>query len=252
MMIGVVSDIHSNWEALEVVFGFLEEKGVKEILCCGDVVGYGPDPERCIELLARKRIKTVAGNHDWAVLNKTSVREFNPLAIAAVRWTQERLNSGHRAFLNSLSLWFDISEGSAAGCKVVHAGPAQPEKWGYIFTLEDAGQEFGAFTQEICFIGHTHIPFIIELSDEETRLVPKTKLLNSVPFHLGKDARYLINVGSVGQPRDGDPRACCVLIDLEERWVSFHRLSYDFTTTQRKMGAYGLPEPLVQRLALGQ
>ncbi len=249
---GVISDIHSNWEALEVVFGFLKEKGVKEILCCGDVVGYGPDPERCIELLERERIKTVAGNHDWGVTGKTSVRGFNPVASAAVRWTQPRLNSGQLAFLNNLPLWFDISESSYAGCKVVHAGPAQPKEWGYVFTLEDAKQEFGAFTQEICLIGHTHIPFIIEQTNQGMILVPGIKVLSSVPFPLKRDARYLINVGSVGQPRDGDPRACCVLIDLEERWVSFHRLSYDFTVTQRKMRAYGLPELLAQRLALGQ
>lgn len=246
MVIGIMSDIHSNLEALEVVFDFLKKEGVKEILCCGDVVGYGPDPEGCIELLERHKIKTVAGNHDWAVIGKTSLRAFNPFASMAARWTQVQLDSGQMAFLSSLPLCV------AQRVALYHAGPAQPEKWGYIFTRDDAKNEFDAFIQDVCLIGHTHIPFIIERINEEVRLVPKTELQTSVPFHLNKDARYLINVGSVGQPRDGDPRACCVLIDLEERWVSFHRLNYDFTTTQRKMRNYGLPDFLAQRLALGE
>ncbi len=277
MPFGLFSDIHSNLEALEVVLNFFDKNGVKKLYCCGDVVGYGPDPERCIEIMRERGITTVAGNHDWAVIGKVSLRNFNPLAETAVRWTQSRLNQMQRLFLSNLPIFAlgsatsgseespprgiatpmlnaGARDDSVSDCfRIVHASLTSPENWNYILSLADAEEEFKAFTEKILFIGHSHIPFVIEQrTQSKARFIPKSEFQDPAKLHLSDDAKYLINVGSVGQSRDGDPRPCCVLLNLNEKWISFYRLNYEFKTTQKKMRSYRLPEFLAERLAWGR
>jgi diadenosine tetraphosphatase ApaH/serine/threonine PP2A family protein phosphatase len=242
MRIGAFSDVHSNLEALKAVTDFLAQNGAQILLCGGDIVGYGPDPEACIELLQSLRVKVVAGNHDWGVAGRTPINQFNRLAAAALHWTRKNLKPAHRLFLKNLPLTFGLGP-----IHLVHAAPSAPEQWDYIFTLEEAVAEMGSFTAEICLIGHSHLPLFVEqLSGKQAREITES------PFPLLPDGKYLISLGSVGQPRDGDPRACCVLIDLNEHLVSFYRLPYCITATQKKIRAFGLPEPLAERLAFGR
>lgn len=241
MRIGVFSDVHANLEALTTVLELFWKQDVRWLLCCGDIVGYGPDPERCIDLVRASRAKVVAGNHDWAVVGQIGVGGFNPVAAQAVNWTQSRLDEHQLNYLRNLPLTDDVGP-----FHLVHSAPSDPSAWEYILTLEEAAAEMGSFISDICFIGHSHIPMAVErISGRQARLVTEN------PFELRPDARYLINVGSVGQPRNGDPRACCLILDWDERKAEFHRLKYDFTITQKKIAAAGLPQFLAERLSSG-
>lgn len=242
VIIGVLSDIHGNFEALSVVLKLFTEKGVQKILCVGDIVGYGPDPGRCVETVQKIGAKSVAGNHEWGVLGRTKVEFFNPLAAAAVRWTQKQLSPAQQEYLGHLPLIYQFGP-----IHMVHAAPSDPASWDYLTSLEDVAGEMGSFTQDICIIGHTHIPIAVErVSGSNVQLILKDS------FYLREDAKYLLNAGSVGQPRDGDPRACCLIINLTERWVSFYRLEYDIRVTQEKMLKAGLPAELAERLSRGR
>ncbi len=241
MRIGIFSDVHANLEALVTVLELFRKEGVQWLLCCGDIVGYGPDPERCIELVRTSRAKVVAGNHDWAVAGRIGIGSFNPVAARAVSWTRDRLDEQLLGYLSNLPLTDD-----AGPFHFLHSAPSAPSEWEYIVTLEEAVAEMGSFITDICFIGHSHIPMAVErISGRQARIITEN------PFELRPDARYLINVGSVGQPRNGDPRACCLIIDWDERKAVFHRLKYDFTITQKKIAAAGLPAFLAERLATG-
>lgn len=241
MLIGVFSDIHSNLEALTAVFDFFKANRVDLLLCCGDIVGYGPDPQACIEQLRSARIKVVAGNHDWGVTGRISIDHFNHLAARAIQWTKTQLSETEITYLRGLPLILDFGP-----IHLVHSAPSDPAGWDYIHTLDDAAEEMGAFTAQICLIGHTHIPMAVErIAGQRTRLITFN------PFSIRENGKYLINVGGVGQPRDRDPRACCVIIDLIQKQVTFHRLVYDYTITQRKIATVGLPLYLAQRLEMG-
>ncbi len=242
MKIGVVSDVHGNLEALSAVLEFFNRRGVQQVLCCGDIVGYGPDPVACIELLQQAGARGVAGNHEWGVLGKTPLARFNSLAVLGINWTRAQLADKHRFYLDGLPLIFRLGP-----LHIVHGGPADPAEWEYVFSLDDADEQMGAFFTDICLIGHTHIPLVAErVAKQGTRIVKKDD------FFIREDAKYLINVGSVGQPRDGDPRAACVIIDLNEKQVTFYRVEYDICRTQEKIRKAGLPEELAFRLAQGR
>jgi len=241
MLIGAFSDIHSNLEALTTVLDFFKRAGVQRLLCCGDLVGYGPDPHLCIELVRLARSLVVAGNHDYGVAGSTSINQFNQLAVTALHWTRHQLSESEITYLRNLPLMADFGQ-----IHLVHSAPSAPAYWDYIHTLEDAEEEMGAFTSDICLIGHTHIPMVVEkISGKPARLIGD----NVFPLRL--EAKYLINVGSVGQPRDHDPRACCLIIDLDKHQAAFHRLNYDYPYTQQKIIAAGLPEYLSKRLDKG-
>ncbi len=241
MKIGAVSDVHANLEAFNAVLDFFHQEGVDQIVCLGDIVGYGPDPAACIELLQKTKAKTVAGNHDWGVADKTPINRFYHLAALALQWTKKSLSKEHILFLKELPLAMDLGP-----LYLVHACPSAPETWNYIFTIAEALREIRACPFNICLVGHTHRPLIVEKTAHGAR----REILDPA-FSFQPDVQYLINIGSVGQPRDGDPRAGCALIDLKKTLCSFHRIPYDFTTTQKKMLAAGLPLPLIERLEFG-
>ena len=242
MRYGIFSDIHANLEALEAVLAELEEAHVDEILCLGDVVGYGPNPNECIALVKEKVAFCLAGNHDVAPLGKLDVQYFNYVARKAIEWTAKELTSESQAFLQSLPMTRAYET-----FFIVHSTPLEPEKWGYILSMGDAEDNFAGFTQQTCFVGHSHSAWCVEKSADghhEGR--------ENYPILLNDSARYLINVGSVGQPRDRNPAAALGILDVENKTYELRRVPYDIPATQRKILEAGLPELLAERLALGQ
>jgi diadenosine tetraphosphatase ApaH/serine/threonine PP2A family protein phosphatase len=240
----IISDVHGNWEALQAVWHKVEEEEVNRIIFLGDMVGYGPDPNLVIDDLARKADITLAGNHDWGALGKTNITYFNPYAKIAILWTRKVLTGTSQNILAKLPL---MVKDEYEALLFVHATPKQPTKWHYIYSLEDASENFSVFTERICFIGHSHYPLFIEKDKSGRVAVKPGEVLPLIDGH-----QYIINVGSVGQPRDGDPRACYTLYDSETNIVELKRVEYHIVQTQEKMQALGLPSFLIQRLAIGR
>jgi len=240
----IISDAHSNWDALHKVLQDLEREGVEKTIFLGDMVGYGPDPNSVVEELLAKADINLAGNHDWAALGWTDITYFNPYAKIAILWTRKVLTDSNRKNLTHLKLMVKDNEESLL---FVHSTPREPEKWHYIFTLEDAEENFSTFAEKICFIGHSHYPSFIEKNERGQLAVKPSPLLKLEP-----GCQYIINVGSIGQPRDGDPRACYTIYDSSLGSVQWKRIPYDVVKTQAKMRALGLPPYLIDRLALGR
>jgi predicted phosphodiesterase len=238
----VLSDIHSNLEAFEAVLE--DAASVDQVWCLGDVVGYGPDPNACVELLRSQPHLCIAGNHDWATLGKLDLREFNPDAREANLWNREQLDSDSLAYLNALPE--KLVEGSFT---LSHGSPRHPI-WEYIIYTSTARANFAHFDTPICLVGHTHTPVIFRLSgkDEET-CEPIAPLWDS-PMGLGA-GRLIVNPGSVGQPRDGDPRASYAILETESLTIEHRRVAYPIEKTQAKMMEHNLPLRLVLRLAYG-
>lgn len=242
MRLGIFSDVHGNLEALKAALDFFEDAEVTQYLFLGDIVGYGANPNECIELVRKLRCVAIAGNHDYGVLKKTPIDEFNPAAAEAIEWTKGQLTEESKLFLESLELTERFEP-----CFLVHGSPSSPKNFEYIFTLKEAIYEFNFFSTRICLIGHTHYPFAIIKTPDG-----KVKSINEEEFILENTNRYLINVGSVGQPRDGDPRACVVVFDTKKNKFNIKRLNYDIPTAQQKIVSAGLPPFLAYRLIQGR
>lgn len=243
MRIGIVSDIHANLEALDAVLEHLDRQAPDLLVCLGDFVGYGPDPNACIDRLLPRLRAAVMGNHDQAAVGARSIDGFNLYAQAAIVWTRQALSEASGAYLNSLPLSLEIE-----GLFLVHGSPRQPADE-YILDTRTARASFTAQAFKIALVGHTHQPAVFE---ESKRRASAKGLLPEVPLPLDPARRYIINVGSVGQPRDGDPRAAYAIFDAGEATVTLFRVAYPVEHTQRKMDAAGLPVPLIERLALGR
>lgn len=240
----IISDIHSNLAALEAVLADVDLDTIDRVWCLGDVVGYGPCPNECIDrLLELPDYYCVAGNHDWAAINRIDVAEFNPSAQIACRWTSEQLTPESRTYLENLPT--RIIQGKYT---LVHGSPREPI-WEYIIYPSTAQLSFQFFDTQLCFVGHTHAPAIFR---EET---PTHKFEISIPVPNQPiridDERLIINPGSVGQPRDGDPEAAYMIFEEEEGLLRYHRVPYDIASTQQLMTEKGLPESLISRLAFG-
>jgi diadenosine tetraphosphatase ApaH/serine/threonine PP2A family protein phosphatase len=243
----VLSDVHGNLEALSAVLADAASEGARGILCLGDAVGYGADPIPCIELLGERATRMVAGNHEHGALGLLDVRWFNSAARAAALWTREQLGADHQGYLSSLPLFSTLGE---ATC--VHASPRRPEEWDYLISAEDGFQAFAYFGTRLCFVGHSHRPGIWSLGSSGPAfedLAGPDWHDHRMAFHDGR--RYIVNVGSVGQPRDRDPRASYVLWDEDERSVTLRRVAYDHTAAAAKILRAGLPRALADRLAYG-
>lgn len=237
----VVSDVHGNLEALERVLEDLERRGVDEVVCLGDFVGYGASPNECIERLRPRIAGAVAGNHDLAACGRIRLGYFNPDAASAAGWTDRRLTDENRAYLAGLP--FSIAW---RGMQLVHASPAQPRAWHYVLSPQDADEELEAAEAPVCLIGHSHFPGAFEQLGGETRY------FRDETVALEPDGRYLVNVGSVGQPRDGDPRAAYLLVDEEARTLRHVRLEYDVEGAMQRIRDAGLPPFLAERLRWGE
>lgn len=242
MKFAIVSDIHANLEALKAVLDEIDRMQVDEIDCLGDVVGYGCDPIACLDLIAERALVKLMGNHEYAVLGKLSTETYSTAAKISAEWTRQQLTDREYTIMCD----FKLRHESAAGT-LVHASPVEPDRWGYILRAEQATPVFDHFSGQICFHGHSHLPTIFrEVPDGP----PRHQAGHN--FDITDDQRYLVNIGSVGQPRDNDPRACFVTYDTDLGEVRFHRVEYDIAHTQEKMTRAQLPDMLVQRLAVGR
>jgi len=245
MKILLLSDIHANLAALEAVLEEASATPYDAIWCLGDLVGYGPHPNECIEALRSQRapLLCVAGNHDWASLGKVSLEDFNPDARLACQWTMEQLTPENQDYL--LRLPVSAIEGNYT---LVHGSPRQPI-WEYILYPSLATANFVHFQTPCCLVGHTHIPVVFEATeppDDSITLAPS--LNGSLSLAQG---RFIVNPGSVGQPRDGDPRASYAILNTEDRELQFRRVDYPVEVTQEKMLALALPPRLIARLSYG-
>ncbi|HUT24063.1 MAG TPA: metallophosphoesterase family protein [Sumerlaeia bacterium] len=238
----VFSDVHGNLPALRTFFDEMDSRaGIDAVVCCGDLVGYGAHPNECCQLVRERRIPCVLGNHDAVALNLTGIGFFNEIARAAALWSHEHLEKTHADYLAGLPYAH-----LRADLTFVHGSPANPEAWDYILSTDDAADNFDAFDSRICFIGHSHWPVVFEArGDGEARC------LRPGNVRLRRDCRYIVNVGSVGQPRDGDPRLCYVTVDREANLLQYHRVPYPVSEAQRAIAEAGLPKGLAYRLAMG-
>lgn len=244
----IFSDVHGNAEALEAFLARTQSQKVDAYLCCGDLVGYGADPQRCLEevkalcgspLLSEPAV--VLGNHDEAVATG-DVSRMNARAAEAVLWTRRQLSEAQLDYLGALPLTFTQGE----DLLLVHGTPSSPGAWNYVLDLADIGLAADHFSQALCCIGHSHVPFFAEL-----RAGGEPVVLRRERVSMRRDARYLVNVGSIGQPRDGDPRGCYVLYDSDENTLERFRFEYPVEQAQEKILRAGLPSILAQRLAVG-
>lgn len=238
----VISDIHANLAALEAVLEDAPDSD--ELWCLGDLVGYGPNPNECIDRIRGFTHTSLAGNHDWAALGKLSLRSFNAVARAANEWTQQELTSSSRTYLNGLSP--SLQQGDFA---LAHGSPREPV-WEYIMDANMAYHNFEYFSTPVCVVGHTHVPVLFRLDEERDRAEAVLPPLPE-PVELAPE-RMIVNPGSVGQPRDGDPRASYAMLDTDEMTWEFRRVSYAIEITQERMRAKGLPQLLIDRLDAGR
>jgi diadenosine tetraphosphatase ApaH/serine/threonine PP2A family protein phosphatase len=243
MKYGILGDIHSNLDALEKALGAFENAGVERIVSVGDVVGYGAAPHECIALLREVGASVVKGNHDAACVGELDLAGFNPYARQAVSWTADRISRAERRWLAELPLIVHLDD-----CMVAHGSPFEPQNFDYIQTVADADPSLDTMEQQICFVGHTHVPVILlRLHDDPLR----TGYTLETEVDLSDARRALVNVGSVGQPRDEDPRAAYALYDSQSGVVSLLRVAYDVELEARRIRAAGLPDVLAERLFLG-
>ena len=242
MKVLIVSDIHANLVAIEAVLA--AASSVDAVWNVGDTIGYGPRPRECLDLMAdRLANPSLVGNHDLACIGEIDLGEFNPVAQTAARWTTRQLDLHHRAYLKGLP-----AKTVAAGYSLAHGSPRAPV-WEYVTNAAVATANFPYFDTDVCFIGHTHLAMYALLRGGET--VAEVQPLRDGDTIDLQAGRYLINPGSVGQPRDRDPRAAYALLDTERATVTGHRVSYDITRTQRQMALANLPDILISRLSVG-
>jgi diadenosine tetraphosphatase ApaH/serine/threonine PP2A family protein phosphatase len=238
----LISDIHANLVALDAVLADCSE--YDSIWNLGDTIGYGPKPRECIDRMVDLFASPVlVGNHDLACIGEVDISEFNPVAQVASRWTALQLGMDHRAYLADLPALINNQLFT-----LVHGSPRSPV-WEYVTSASVATENFACFETDSCFIGHTHIAMFAVLREG-------AELAEIHPFRPGDtidltSARYMVNPGSVGQPRDRDPRAAYAVLDTDRGTLTAHRVEYDIAATQRQMALANLPEVLIARLPHG-
>lgn len=243
MRCAIFSDIHSNLEALDTVLRAYSSEGIDRFFCIGDIVGYGVDPAECVSRLRALPVLTVAGNHDWAVAGVIDTAAFNPYAREAVRWNAEHLDAAARTFLQSLRLVY-----AEEAFTLVHGTLDSPGEFKYLTDAGDAAAVFALMQTQVCFVGHTHVAGIfVQERDGSIRYDDTSRAVK-----VEKGCRYIVNVGSVGQPRDGDPRCAYCVFDRASRTIEIMRRPYDVEVARRKILDAGLPQFLGDRLLYGQ
>lgn len=243
MRYAILGDIHANLVAFEAVLEDIGARGgFDEIWCLGDIVGYGPEPHTCIELLQQYKHICIAGNHDWAAIGKISISDFNPDAARACQWTAQQLTAEDIDYLGNLPVKLTQNDFT-----LVHGSPRYPI-WEYLLSVDGAYDNFNRFDTKFCLVGHSHIPLIFRKNKNGTCFMAKSP--DALNLRLG-NSRLIINPGSVGQPRDGDSRASYALYDSDAQIMYHYRVNYDITITQKKMMEHKLPLPLILRLTYG-
>lgn len=240
-LFAILGDIHSNLEALNTVLDDCRAQGVTDFLCTGDVVGYNACPRECLKIVRDLACPVVKGNHDDYVAAGHNLNDFHPLAAAVIEWTRRELSEEEMAYLSALPF-----STVSMGLTLVHSTMDNPENFGYVFDHLQAEANFILQKTPLCFHGHTHCPMIFE------KQMGGIFRIDPQDFKLPIGRKYFINVGSVGQPRDGDPRASYVIYSPKTREVRFRRLVYDVASAQERIRRAGLPDRLAVRLELGQ
>lgn len=243
MKYGVFSDVHGNYEALKVVLEFYHRHGISDFICCGDIVGYGPQPLECVEALAGlERLHIVLGNHDGALTGRINVKWFNFNAAAAIEFARAKLTGAALDFLARLPEKIETGEFT-----LVHGSPRKPLTE-YVLSENQFADNAAFWKASPCFVGHSHMPMYFSLQEGE---LPETDFLKPMMRISTETGRVMLNPGSVGQPRDGDPRAACAIYDAERKVFELYRIFYDVEATQLMMGEAKLPAMLAERLSFG-
>ena len=240
MKYAIIADIHANLEALQVVLDDTKKQNCTHYACLGDVVGYNANPKECLDIIRDMGMPCVKGNHDEYCSSETNLEGFNPHAAEAIQWTRSQLTGEDRQWLKDLKYIRLV-----ASFSIVHATLDGPQRWGYVFDRLAAAASFTYQNTAVCFFGHTHVP-IAFIRDSVVRGGSYSK------FKIEPGRKYFINVGSVGQPRDGNPKAAYAIYDMDEGSVELRRLDYDIAKAQAKIMAAGLPPRLAERLAIGK
>jgi diadenosine tetraphosphatase ApaH/serine/threonine PP2A family protein phosphatase len=249
LRVAVLSDIHSNRQALDAVLAAIDEAGVEQIWCLGDMVGYGAEPDACTALVRARCDTCLVGNHDLALLGALDISTFSEAAAAAVEWTRENVSTDTLEFLGSLD-----PAASQQGVGLFHASPRDPV-WEYVLWPDQAAECIRVQARRVSFIGHSHVALFFALAEAGPRGEPDdargAQAGAGTSLEIGR-GRWLINPGSVGQPRDGDPRAAWLELDTDAWRASFHRVDYDIDRAADAIVATDLPEHLARRLYVGQ
>jgi predicted phosphodiesterase len=243
MRYAILSDIHGNLEALKAVFDDIWSRSIDTIICAGDIVGYYADPEECVKLVRERVMHAVVGNHDYAAIDKIDTRNFTFYAYAAMEWTKTHLSSNAKQYLESLPMMLEVD-----GLFVTHSSPSNPQDFMYVFpdSEEAVFEAFNSLVHRINFIGHTHWPSIMIQDNDRITLYTEDSI------KIKSDLYYLINVGSVGQPRNFDPRSCYAIYDSSTAIIQLVRVPYDHTATRQKVLDNDLPAFLAERLTKGR
>jgi predicted phosphodiesterase len=243
MRIAVLGDIHGNLEALSSVVDAARKEGVDEWVQVGDIVGYGPEPSACIDVVRDLGCTVCLGNHDAAVLGMLDTAYFNSYARAAIEWTRTRIRPADYDYLRSLQLVVQKREYT-----VVHGTLHMPDLFGYVVSQVEAFDSLKLQTTPLCFVGHSHVPAIyVQRGPREVDWINQSE----IDYQLPAGQKALVNVGSVGQPRDEDPRAAYAICDTKRSSIAIRRVNYDIASVQKKIRDAGLPDMLAHRLALG-
>ncbi len=240
MKYAIIADIHGNLEALQVVLEDCKNQKVTHYACLGDVVGYNANPKECLDIIRDMGMPIVKGNHDEYCSSEQELDGFNAHAAEAVNWTRKQLSDEDRKWLRDFKYLRLV-----ASFTIVHATLDGPQRWGYVFDKLAAAASFTYQNTAVCFFGHTHVP-VAFIRDSVVRGGTYSK------FKIEHGRKYFINVGSVGQSRDGVAKATYVIYDMDEQSIELRRLEYDIPTTQRKIIEAGLPPRLAERLAVGK
>lgn len=245
MKIAIISDIHGNAEALQSVLKKIELENVEQIVCLGDIVGYGADPVYCIDKIKKLEIPSLKGNHEGAITGELDIQYFNEDARQAIQWTKEQLNKHDVSYLRRLKRKMTISEDVIG----VHGSPRQP-LWEYVLDKQIAEEIFIGFDFKIYFIGHSHIAGYFSFH-RKNQFIYYFGASNGIDIIIQQDYSYIINCGSVGQPRDRNPQASFAIFDTKQLIVRIIRVDYPVTKVQNKIIKAKLPRFLAERLALG-
>ncbi len=240
MKFAIIADIHANLEAFQTVLADIKEQKCTHYACVGDVVGYGANPKECLKIVRDMGMPCVKGNHDEYCSMEEQLDGFNAHAAEAVNWTRKQLNDDERAWLRDLKYFRLVTSFS-----MVHATLDGPQRWGYVFDKLAAAASFTYQNTAVCFFGHTHVP-VAFIRDTMVRGGTYSK------FKVDPSKKYFVNVGSVGQPRDNNPKAAYVTYDVDEGIIELRRLEYDIAAAQKKILDAGLPPRLAERLSYGR
>jgi predicted phosphodiesterase len=246
MKFAIIADIHANLEAFQVVLNDIKEQKCTHYACVGDVVGYGPNPTECLKIVRDIGMPCVKGNHDEYCSIDEQLDGFNPHAAEAVNWTRQQLTPDERQWLRELKYFRMVTSFS-----MVHATLDGPQRWGYVFDKLAAAASFTYQNTGVCFFGHTHVP-VAFIRDTAAGGGAVVRGGTYSKFKVDSSKKYFVNVGSVGQPRDNNPKAAYVVYDVNEGTIELRRLDYDIAAVQKKIIDAGLPPRLAERLAYGR